>query len=333
MEKILSISIASYNVEEFLEKTVGSLTEEEETLRKLEVFLVNDGSTDRTSEIAHQLAEKYPESIIVIDKENGGYGSTVNASLQRAEGKYYKLLDGDDRFEPSTLGDFVEFLERADADLIVSPFYKVTDQKILTDSHPEIGRKTEKLSELRLSDPVFQMHELAIRPEILRNLDCPIAEHCFYTDLEFVFYCLAAAETVARFPQPVYCYRLGVDGQSVSLAGIRKHYRELMTVTERVCCQFTERDIGSRTEKRELMADALSNIFFQTCRGWLLLEKPKKQQKVLIQKDQLLKTKYPEAYALGGGSKLVKTLRALHFRLYDLMALYSLRKFQRENRR
>ena len=265
-EKVLSISIAAYNVEAFLEDTVSSLTGDKETLRKLDILIVNDGSADRTGELARRLAQQHPDSIRVIDKENGGYGSTVNASLAAAEGIYYKLLDGDDRFDPANLRDFVLFLETADADLIVSPFCRVYgNEAVLADDHPEIGTKSERISALRLAVPVFQMHELAVRTAALRRLNSPIAEHCFYTDLEFVFYCLLASGTIARFPRPVYRYRLGVDGQSVSLSGIRKHYRNLMTVLERVCRCYTERQGEQAPEKTDILADALSNVFFQKC--------------------------------------------------------------------
>ena len=62
-EKILSISIAAYNVEAFLEDTVSSLTEDEETLQKLDILIVNDGSADRTGELARRLAQQHPASV------------------------------------------------------------------------------------------------------------------------------------------------------------------------------------------------------------------------------------------------------------------------------
>ena len=88
MNKTLTISIASYNVEKFLRETLDSLCSPE-ILDDIEVIIVNDGSKDSTPLIAQEYVTKYPQSFILIDKENGGYGSTINASLDIAKGKYF----------------------------------------------------------------------------------------------------------------------------------------------------------------------------------------------------------------------------------------------------
>ena len=80
MEKILSVSIASYNVEKFIRKALDSCCVPE-IMDRLEVLVVNDGSTDCTLEIAREYETQYPQTFRVIDKKNGGYGSTVNASI------------------------------------------------------------------------------------------------------------------------------------------------------------------------------------------------------------------------------------------------------------
>ena len=89
MEKILSVSIASYNVEKFIRKALDSCCIPE-IMDRLEVIVVNDGSTDSTLEIAREYETKYPETFRVIDKKNGGYGSTVNASIRVAAGRYFR---------------------------------------------------------------------------------------------------------------------------------------------------------------------------------------------------------------------------------------------------
>ena len=62
----------------------------------VEIIIVNDGSKDRTSEIAHDYMEKYPTIVKVVDKENGGHGDAVNSGLTYATGKYFKVVDSDD---------------------------------------------------------------------------------------------------------------------------------------------------------------------------------------------------------------------------------------------
>ena len=91
MEKLLSVSIAAYNVEGYLKKALESLAVPE-VLDRLEVIIVNDGSKDGTLSVAKEYVERYPNTFRLIDKENGGYGSTVNASLSVAQGNISDCL-------------------------------------------------------------------------------------------------------------------------------------------------------------------------------------------------------------------------------------------------
>lgn len=73
--------------------------------------MVNDGSTDKTAEIADRLAAEHPTIIKAIHKENGGHGSAVNAGLANASGIYYKVLDSDDWFDEQALIKVMDILK------------------------------------------------------------------------------------------------------------------------------------------------------------------------------------------------------------------------------
>ena len=111
--KMLTVSVAAYNVASFLRETLESCVIPE-VLDDLEVIVVNDGSTDETARIAEEYQKRYPLTFRLINKENGGYGTTVNRSIEEAKGKYFKLLDGDDRFNQKGLRQLVEFLRQTD---------------------------------------------------------------------------------------------------------------------------------------------------------------------------------------------------------------------------
>ena len=89
----ISFAIPSYNSQEYMAKAIESILPGKE---EVEIIIVNDGSKDRTSEIAHEYMEKYPDIVKVVDKENGGHGEAVNAGLSHATGKYFKVVDSDD---------------------------------------------------------------------------------------------------------------------------------------------------------------------------------------------------------------------------------------------
>ena len=120
--KKLSVIIPAYNAERFLAKCVASIAEQ--TYENIEIIVVNDGSKDSTLKIAEEYENKYPGSVIVIDKENGGHGSTINSSLIRASGKYYKIVDSDDWVETENLDKLVSILKNSDEDLIVNSYYE-----------------------------------------------------------------------------------------------------------------------------------------------------------------------------------------------------------------
>lgn len=95
MEKILTVSVAAYNVEKTIARTLDSCCADG-VREQLEVIIVNDGSKDGTVDVVRSYCKRYPDTFKLIDKENGGYGSTLNCSIRAATGKYFKPLDGDD---------------------------------------------------------------------------------------------------------------------------------------------------------------------------------------------------------------------------------------------
>lgn len=91
--KLLSIAIPCYNSESYMEKCIESLLPGGE---EVEILIVDDGSSDRTGEIADAYAEKYPTIVRVIHQENGGHGAAVNTGIKNAQGLYFKVVDSDD---------------------------------------------------------------------------------------------------------------------------------------------------------------------------------------------------------------------------------------------
>ena len=123
MEKILSIIIPSYNSKPFLAKCLDSLLCE--CTDRLDIIVVNDGSTDGCEQIAEEYIAKYPASISLINKENGGHGSGINVGSEKAVGKYLKVLDADDWFLTENIPQFIKALENTDADVVLTPHHTI----------------------------------------------------------------------------------------------------------------------------------------------------------------------------------------------------------------
>ena len=118
-DPILTIVVPAYNVETYLEKCLRSLVAHRNA-GKTEIIVVNDGSKDHTAEIGQRFADITHGVVRVINKENGGHGSTINAGLAAATGKYFRLIDGDDWVDGENLAILVDKLESETADVVLT---------------------------------------------------------------------------------------------------------------------------------------------------------------------------------------------------------------------
>ena len=109
-----SVIIPVYNAEKTLNRCVDSLLAE--NYPDCEIILVNDGSKDRSGEICHDYAERFP-NIVYIEKENGGVSTARNAGLDHARGEYVVFVDSDDYVTPDFFGIMDEYISRSDTDL------------------------------------------------------------------------------------------------------------------------------------------------------------------------------------------------------------------------
>lgn len=217
MKKILTISIAAFNVEKYIEETLESLVASK-YIDELEIFVVDDGGEDNTLSIARKYAEKFPNSIFPIHKENGGYGSTVNYSLKKASGKYFKLLDGDDWFNTAELDKLIEKMQIISSDVVVMPYWQGSDRNSMEITKYDRFFDTKKeieISEIK-SLCTIGMWAISYKTEILQKSNLELPEHLFYTDQIFCTIPFAFSKTIQYVDYAVYCYRLGREGQSVS---------------------------------------------------------------------------------------------------------------------
>lgn len=218
MDKILTLVIPSYNMEEYLPYCLDSLLVKE-NLGCLEVLVVNDGSRDRTSEIAHGYEKSCPDVFRVIDKENGNYGSCVNRGLQEAKGKYIKILDADDSFDTANFEKYLAFLKETDADLVISDFAVVDENRNITRmvSHgfPAGCLQMDDICNSQNFSHI-QMHAVTYRRDLLLNLVYKQTEGISYTDQEWTFTPMSGVKTVCFFDRYVYKYLVGREGQTMN---------------------------------------------------------------------------------------------------------------------
>ena len=122
MQKTVEVSviIAAYNVENYLERAIRSILDQ--SFDEFEIIVVDDGSSDKTGEIAKNLAEE-DERICVYQLENRGVSAARNFAIEKARGKYIYFMDSDDYVDSTMLFDTYEQITRTNVDLVVFGFY------------------------------------------------------------------------------------------------------------------------------------------------------------------------------------------------------------------
>lgn len=226
MNKILTIIIPTYNMEKYLRRCLDSLIIDEEGMKQLEVLVINDGSKDSSSQIAHEYQDKYPDTYRVIDKENGNYGSCINRGLKEATGKYVKVLDADDWFDNEKLRVFLMELANTDVDVALTGF-SIVNGKNLKETPWKIGlpkNKTISFKQFINSCPLgMMMHGVCYKLEMVKAINYVQPEGISYTDQIWINEPMAHAKTIIYFPLSLYKYLVGRSGQTMDPNILKKN--------------------------------------------------------------------------------------------------------------
>lgn len=125
MSELISVVVACHNVEEFIEKCIKSIFNN--NYKFLEVIAINDNSTDNTLSKLNSLKKKYKQLLIFTNKENKGLGYVRNKGISLAKGKYIGFVDGDDFVEKNFYKTLYEKIRNESSQVSVSDFVFVDD--------------------------------------------------------------------------------------------------------------------------------------------------------------------------------------------------------------
>lgn len=235
--KVLSIVIPTYNVEKYLERCLDTLVYDEKTLKDIELIIVNDGSKDNSLSIARKYEKKYKDSIIVIDKENGGHGSTINAGLKVATGKYFRVIDSDDWVNIDDFSEYVKELKKCDEDIILTNYSRELLYTGETIKFEYSGIEYDKSYDLNKFDysklglDYFFMATSTFKTEKLKKSGVVLDEKTFYVDMEFILLPFLEMENMRYLNYDIYRYFIGRPEQSVNIQSYvrnRKHHEKVL---------------------------------------------------------------------------------------------------------
>ena len=259
--KLLSVATPCYNSQDYMEHCVETLLSGGDDV---EILIVNDGSKDKTAEIAERLAAEHPGIIRVIHQENKGHGGAVATGLREASGLYFKVVDSDDWVDVDALrivlGRLREFaqMERP-VDLVISNYIydKVHEnrQRVIRYAHalPENRVLTwNDVGRFRKWENLL-MHSMIYRTEVLRHSSLQLPEHTFYVDNLYCSVPLARVRTLYYINADLYHYYIGREGQSVQEETMIKRIDQQILVNKLMMEQVDLQKIRNRKQRQTIL--------------------------------------------------------------------------------
>lgn len=302
--KTVSFAIPCFNSAEYMDKCIESVLKCGDDI---EVIIVNDGSTkDNTSEKAHEWEARYPGIVKVIDKENGGHGSGVNAALKEAGGLYFKVVDSDDWLDELAMIPVMRYL-RLQMELPVP-----TDMVIANYVYEKVHENTRTVMHYRNVFPVEReftwseighfrqsqyllMHSVIYRTSLLREIGLTLPEHCFYVDNIFVYEPLPYVKTMYYLDVDMYRYFIGREDQSVNERVMLKRIDHQLKVTRQMIDAVHPSEDVSEPKLAKYM-DGYLTMMMSICNVFLRMEETEENERKRMDIWNYLKTHNPSSY-------------------------------------
>ncbi len=248
--KLLSVAIPCYNSEAYMANCIESLLPGGDDV---EIIVVNDGSKDRTAQIAQEYAQKYPTIVKAVNKENGGHGSAVNTGLEHATGLFFKVVDSDDWVDAQAYKKVLDKLSELAGN---SPVLDMMISNFVYDKDGAKHKKVMKYSSRTLpKDRLFTwkevghfmkgqyilMHSVIFRTKMLKECGIKLPEHTFYVDNLFVFEPLPYVKNMYYLDETFYHYYIGREDQSVNERVMISRIDQQIRVNKRMMDYLTEK--------------------------------------------------------------------------------------------
>jgi glycosyltransferase involved in cell wall biosynthesis len=232
MTPLVTVVIPAFNAAATLARAVRSVLEQ--TLDGVEVVIVDDGSTDETTQIAERFARQHPQVTVHRLPENtGAAGAPRNVGLERAGGDYIMFLDSDDELPPRACEMLLRAAERTGADITAGRALRVDllGRQEPQPWMPELYAQELDVAGLRdmpelLRDPLTT--NKLFRRDFLKEYELRFAEGLYYEDLLFTTQAYFFADGIALLPRVVYRWLYAAEGTDLSITNRTDEMRNVL---------------------------------------------------------------------------------------------------------
>ena len=261
----VSLIIPVYNVENYIEKCLNSVVNQ--TLKDMEVIIVNDGSKDLSKQKIQKYLEKYPW-IKYLEKENGGLSDARNYGMPYATGKYIAFLDSDDYVEETMYEEMYNIAEKENADMVDCDFVWEYPNRKRKDIGEIYKTKKEMIEKCR----VVAWNKI-IKREILEKTKIKFPVGLRYEDMEF-FYKLVPYINKVSFIKKCFVHYVQRENSIANTQNVRT--KEIFIILDNIISYYKEK--GLYDEYR----DELEYIYVK----FLLCSSLKRISKIAEKKDR-----------------------------------------------
>lgn len=199
----VSVVVPVYNVEKYLDKCLSSLVSQ--TLKDIEIIVVNDGTKDNSQKIIDKYKNNYPKIIKSYIKENGGLSDARNFGMKYAKGDYVAFVDSDDYVDVNMYEEMYKKAIESNYDIVVCDLNYVYDSKIKFHS---CNIKNDLLSKQEIKDNMIEMYPTAWNKIYKRSFveNFSFKKNIWYEDVEFMFKIIPFVNSMGVVRKPFYQY-------------------------------------------------------------------------------------------------------------------------------
>ena len=214
----LSIIVPVYGVEKYIDKCLNSLVKQ--SLKEIEVIVVNDGTKDNSQKIVDKYVKKYPDKIKSYIKENGGQGSARNYGLKKASGEYIGYVDSDDFVEKDMYKKLYNKAKENNYDIVVCGNYNVSEDYQNKNIDAFINNYNTDLENIFFGK--MAVWNKIYKRDILIKNKLEFKEKVWYEDLAFTLKAIMNSNTFAFIDEPLYDYLIR-EGSTMNNSNVQRN--------------------------------------------------------------------------------------------------------------
>lgn len=264
----ISVIIPVYNSSTYLRKCLDSVVNQ--TLKDIEIIVINDGSTDDSKNIIEEYTVKY-KNIIFIDQENKGIGKTRNIGIKKATGEYITFVDSDDYIKENMLEEYYKYAKKHNFDLVIGSYIKKINNKEIIFENNKFKTGNVKTTPQILYLIEYGPWAKLYKREMLINNNIYFDEKRKYEDMPFVSKALLKSKLIGQITEPYYYYIIHNNSETTTMD---KRVFDILDILK---------EIKDYYKREYYLRDELDYVIINKVTTYMLQQRVQKDNKLRIE--------------------------------------------------